>query len=191
MQKDFSPQNQTKNHGKKSGVVEENFSIDSAKNLSSFATGLLIGLIIGGITIALYTGFLSLESTTDIVTDHSKSSTGPNVVFTFPTELPRSSVIEYPLAYDSTKQIEPLEYDLQVASFANAKRAEDLRANLILESFQASTLVVQVADQISYRVVVGPFKRKVEAQRTRTILRALSYEPILIRKPIKPRKTQE
>jgi cell division septation protein DedD len=125
-----------------------------------------------------------------VVTEHPESSTTPNVVFTFPTELSKSSFVANPFAYDAPKRVLPLDYILQETSFASAKRAEELRANLILESFQASTLVAKVGAKISYRVVVGPFKRKVEAERIRTALRALRYEPILIPKSIKPEKNQ-
>ena len=190
MQKDFSPKNTTRNRGKKSSVVKKELGAYPTKNRPIFAAGLFIGLIVGGSTVALYTGILGLESTTDMVTEHPKSSAKPNVVFTFPTELSKSSVLVDPSAYGAPDRVEPLDYILQVATFANAKRAEELRANLILESFQASTLVAEVGAKISYRVIVGPFKRKVEAERKRTALRALSYEPILIPKPIKPEKTQ-
>jgi len=190
MQKDFSPKASTRTIGKDVKKTKRKHETNSAKNRSSFATGLFIGLIVGGTTVALYMEILGSESTADMVTEHPKISTKPNVVFTFPTKLSTSSVKANPSAYDAPDQVAPLEYDLQVASFANAKRAEELRANLILESFQASTLVAEVGAKISYRVIVGPFKRKVEAERKRTALRALSYEPILIPKPIKPEKTQ-
>ena len=190
MQKDFSPKAPTQTLGEDVKKAKRKHETNSAKNRSSFAAGLFIGLIVGGTTVALYMGILGSESTADMVTEHPKSSTKPNVVYTFPTKLSTSSVKANPSAYDAPDQVAPLEYDLQVASFANAKRAEELRANLILESFQASTLVGEVGAKISCRVIVGPFQKKVEAERKRTALRALSYEPILIPKPIKPEKTQ-
>ena len=182
MQKDFRSRRTGKALGKKEQWLKKRGSISSVKVSASFIFGLVVGLIAGGSAVGFYAGIFSLGDASKVFEEQSTSSTKPAVVFTFPTKLPADTVVADPAAYGETSGAVPLEYDLQVASFTSQKRAEELRANLILDSFQASTLAVSGSERIGYRVVVGPFLRRVEAERAMTALRGKGLNPILVSK---------
>ena len=153
--------------------------------------GLVVGLIAGGSAVGFYAGIFSLGAASNVVKEQSTSPTKPAVVFTFPTKLSADTVVADSSAYGEISGVVPLEYDLQVASFTSKKRAEELRASLILDSFQASTLVVSNSERVGYRVVVGPFLRRVEAERAMTALRGKGLNPILVSKSNKAPSPQE
>ena len=191
MQKDFSSRRTGKALGKKEQALKKRGSISSVKASASFIFGLVVGLIAGGSAVGFYAGIFSLGAASNVVKEQSSSPTKPAVVFTFPTKLSADTVVADFSAYGEISGAAPLEYDLQVASFTGQKRAEELRASLILDSFQASTLVVSKSERVSYRVVVGPFLRRVEAERARTALRGKGLNPILVSKSNKASTPQD
>ena len=191
MQKDFSSRRTGQAVGKKEQRLKKRGSTNSTRGSESFIFGLVVGLIAGGSVVGFYTGIFSLGSASHVAKEQSTSPTKPAVVFTFPTKLPADTVVADPAAYAETNGAVPLEYDLQVALFTSQKRAEELRANLILDSFQASTLPVSGSERIGYRVVVGPFLRRVEAERAMTALRGKGLNPILVSKSNKAPSPQE
>ena len=191
MQKDFSSRRTGKAVGKKEQPLKKRGSITSVKGSASFIFGLVVGLIAGGIAVGFYAGIFSLGAASNVVKAQSKSPNKPAVVFTFPTKLPADTVVADLSAYGEISEAAPLGYDLQVASFTSQTRAEELRANLILDSFQVSTLEVNGSERISYKVVVGPFPRRVEAERARTALRGKGLKPILVLKSNKAPSPQE
>lgn len=191
MQKDFSSRRSGKALGKKEQPLKKLGSTSSVKGSASFIFGLVVGLIAGGSAVGFYAGIFSLGAASNVVKEQSTSPTKPAVVFTFPTKLPADTVVADPSMYGETSEATALKYELQVASFTNQKRAEELRANLILDSFQAGTLAVNGSERISYRVVVGPFPRRVEAERAMTALRGKGLNPILVSKSNKAPSPQE
>lgn len=62
-------------------------------------------------------------------------------------------------------------FTLQAASFRSANDANRLRAELLLMDIPASTSSSSLADGVWYRVTVGPFTNKAEAERAMTRLR--------------------
>ena len=182
MQKDFNSRRTGKALSKKEQPLKKSGSISSVKGSEIFIFGLVFGLIAGGSAVGFYAGIFSLGAASNVVKEQSTSATKPAVVFTFPTKLLADTVVADPVAYAETSGAVPLEYDLQLALFTSQKRAEKLRANLILDSFQASTLAVSGSERIGYRVVVGPFSRRVEAELALTALRGKGLNPILVSK---------
>ena len=191
MQKDFSSRRTGKALGEKEQPLKKLGSTSSVKGSASFIFGLVVGLIAGGSAVGFYAGIFSLGAASNVVKEQSTSPTKPAVIFTFPTKLPADTVVADLSAYGEISEAAPLGYDLQVASFTSQTRAEELRANLILDSFQASTLAVNGSERISYRVVVGPFSRRVEAERAMTALRGKGLNPILVSKSNKAPSPQE
>ena len=191
MQKDFSSRRTGQALGKKEQPLKKRGSTNSTRGSESFIFGLVVGLIAGGSTVGFYTGTFSLGAASNGVKEQSTRPTKPAIVFTFPTKLSADMVVADPSAYEEISGAVLFEYNLQVASFTGQKRAEELRASLILDSFQASTLAVSGSEKIGYRVVVGPFSRRVEAERALTALRGKGLNPILVSKSNKAPSPQE
>ena len=191
MQKDFSSRRTGQALGKKEQLLKKRVSTSSVKGSARFVFGLVVGLIAGGGAVGFYAEIFSLGAASNVVKERSTSPIKPAVVFTFPTKLPADTIVADPTAYGEISGVVPLEYDLQVASFTSKKRAEELRASLILDSFQASSSVVSARGSVSYRVVVGPFSRRVEAERAMTALRGKGLNPILVSKSNKAPSPQE
>ena len=182
MQKDFSPKRTNKAPETKAKLGNKKAKLGSAKGGSNFLVGLVVGVALGGTAVALYAGMFNLNVTPGVADEQNNGTEKPTVVFTFPSKLAASSVAVDPSAYGVPEPIATVVYDLQVASLINKKSAEELRAYLILESFQAKTLVTNDGDGESYKVVVGSFDKKVKAERARTALRTLGLKPILVSK---------
>ncbi len=56
-------------------------------------------------------------------------------------------------------------YTLQLASYFKKEDAERMKAELILEGHRASIEEYKTANRIVYRLMIGPFKRKTEAEK--------------------------
>ena len=191
MQKDFSSRRTGQALGKKEQPLKKRGSTNSTRGSESFIFGLVVGLIAGSSAVGFYAGTFSLGAASNGVKEQSTRPTKPAIVFTFPTKLSADMVVADPSAYEEISGAVLFEYNLQVASFTGQKRAEELRASLILDSFQASTLTVSGSERIGYRVVVGPFSRRVEAERAMTALRGKGLNPILVSKSNKAPSPQE
>ena len=72
----------------------------------------------------------------------------------------------------AAKETAPPEYLLRTESFQNKDEADALRARLILEGLPVAVKVVEVPEDASHRVVVGPFPNQVAMRETRSALRA-------------------
>lgn len=72
-------------------------------------------------------------------------------------------------------------YRVQAASFRKADDADQLRALLLLQNLPVEMSTSQVKGQRWHRVVVGPFTRKLDAERARTKLREQDLPAILMR----------
>lgn len=182
MQKDFSPKRANKAPGKKAKPGNKKTKLGSAKGGSNFLVGLVSGAALGATAVALYSGMFSLNVMPGVADEQNDGTDKPTVVFTFPSKLAASSVAVDPSIYGVPGSIDTVVYDLQVASLISKKSAEELRAYLILESFQAKVAVTNGGDGGRYKVIVGSFDKKVKAERARTALRALGLKPILVSK---------
>ncbi|NKC00713.1 MAG: hypothetical protein GKR90_19770 [Pseudomonadales bacterium] len=146
----------------------------------SFSSGAIVGGAI--VVLAAYAPEL-LDAEITQATDAAAQveSTQPVVEFEFPKLLRESEVIADPTAYEVPQPEEKtaaLFYTIQAASFRNGADAETLRADLLLNDLPAQIDTRLVSDKVWFRVTVGPFPRKVEADRAMTRLREMRLIPI-------------
>ena len=76
-----------------------------------------------------------------------------------------------------------MEYLLQAGSFRSLEDAEALRAKLLLVNLPANSQEVTLADGPWYRVMVGPFSKKVDTQRAMTQLREQNIGALWMERP--------
>ena len=72
----------------------------------------------------------------------------------------------------AAKEAPPPEYLLRTKSFQSKDEADALRARLILQGLAVAVKVVEVPEEASHRVVVGPFPNQVAMRETHSALRA-------------------
>lgn len=107
----------------------------------------------------------------------------PRVQFDFPDLLKNMEVKPDPEPYAVPKRKADgiaSTYSIQAASFRDRNDAEKLRASLLLEGLPAKTSYSEVNGSRWYRVAVGPFIKRVEADRAITRLREQKLSPIWI-----------
>ena len=71
-------------------------------------------------------------------------------------------------------------YFLQVASFPQQKDANELRAKLLLEAYNANIQKISVNGKDWYRVVVGPYKDPAKLTQAQSELAKLHYKAIVL-----------
>ena len=72
-------------------------------------------------------------------------------------------------------------YRIQAASLSEKGKADQLRAELLLAGMEATTKHSKINGENWYRVLIGPFDRKVEADRAMTKLREKNLAAILLK----------
>ena len=77
--------------------------------------------------------------------------------------------------------VEPFSYFVQIGAYRNAEDAESQRAKLSLGGVQAKVSEREQSGRTVYRVRVGPFGKKDEADQTKERLDAAGYETALVR----------
>jgi len=158
----------------------------------SFAGGMIFGalLVLGGAYLPeLLPHILANPSTATLVNGAKPDAATPDVQFEFDDMLRNTEVASDSGNYvDAEAQANrtPNEYLLQAASFRSASDADALRARLLLLSLPAATDTVALASGRWYRVTVGPFASRVEAQRAVTELRERDLAPLWIKRQIDP-----
>lgn len=98
-----------------------------------------------------------------------KASATPNV-----TSPPAPVTIKHPLAPTTTST----EYFLQVAAFPHYEDADKLKAELLLDEFNANVSGFQSNNTKWYRVVVGPFHNLAALNQAQSQLNTLHYQAI-------------
>lgn len=146
----------------------------------SFSSGAIVGGAI--VVLAAYAPeLLEREITQSAKADVQEDAKQPVVEFEFPKLLREFEVIADPSAYEVPQPAlasTALPYTIQAASFRNGADAETLRADLLLKDLPAQIDTRLVSDKVWFRVTVGPFPRKVEADRAMTRLREMRLIPI-------------
>jgi cell division septation protein DedD len=147
----------------------------------SFSSGALIGAAI--VLAAAYAPeFLRQTDLAKNLSDSTEKT--PTLQFEFPQLLRDTEVQGDPSSYSVPKPSAPGEevvYRVQAASFRKADDADQLRALLLLQNLPVEMSTSQVKGQRWHRVVVGPFARKLDAERARTKLREQDLPAILMR----------
>ena len=152
----------------------------------SFSFGVVIGAAL--IAIAAYlpeiTNLMEVEKTSTEATNAAPVATEqPQVTYSFPQMLKDSQVQADPKQYPipkTDKVAEDLTYIIQAASFRHPDDADSLRAKLIFQDLPAQTATGSSNGERWYRVMVGPFTRKVEAERALTKLREQQLSALLL-----------
>ncbi len=138
----------------------------------SFTSGALVGAAI--VILAAYGPELLQGQPTPAPPAESEVAQTPAIEFQFPDLLKESEVQPDPEPYAVPEEMRPDapgSYTIQAASFRELGDAENLRASLLLDNMPAQTLSSEVNGSRWYRVVVGPFERRVDADRAMTRLR--------------------
>ncbi len=161
----------------------------------SFSGGLLFGaaLVLVGAYLPDLIPKLMATSQTAQVTAATKpdgagtraadaSSETSGLRFEFHSMLRDNKVKADPGAYEPAANPDAVaqEYLLQAASFRSQSEADTLRAELLLMSLPAVTDIVALSCGRWYRVTVGPFKTRTEAERAMTKLRGRNISPLWI-----------
>jgi len=148
------------------------------------------GIVLGGLLVALawlapelLRGGETPDPQATATAAPSGTASRPEVTFTFDDELRNSEVLshpeDYPALFTNPEQPAEIEYLLQAASFRDVGDANALRASLILQALPARVSEVRLDNGRWYRVTVGPFTSRVEAQRALTRLREENLGAVL------------
>ncbi len=147
----------------------------------SFTSGALVGAAI--VILAAYGPELLEGQVTSAPPADGQAQESPRIKFEFDSMLKESEVQADPEPYAVPEELRPEaagKFHIQAASFRALEDAETLRANLLLQNLPAQTLARDVTGSRWYRVVVGPFERRVEADRAMTQLREQGLSAIWI-----------
>lgn len=154
----------------------------TAFNAPSFSAGVLFGAAL--VLLVSYAPDVLDET---VVTIREEVSEPPaEIDFEFPEMLANDTVSADPDAYPATFPDEdpsatPSEYLIQAASLKSSSAASHLSQELVGLGLHARYERVDVNSQIWYRVLVGPFQSRLEADRAMTTLRKRNLGPRLIR----------
>ena len=163
----------------------------------SFVAGIILGAL--GVLAGAY-GPELLEQT-PAVKETPAEPTKPELTFEFPKLLKENKVVVDPTPYTppgsvttpevttpevttpevvtSMPEPEPKEFVLQAGSFRSVSDAESVRASLLLQDLPVSMVPVTLADGTWYRVVVGPYALRDDAQTTLSKLQEQNLNVIL------------
>ena len=96
-------------------------------------------------------------------------------------DLAKAKMQAKPEAPSSGAGVEPFTYFIQVGAFRTPEDAEQQRANLSLMGFQAKVTEREQSGRTVYRVRLGPFDKKDDADRTKERLDGNAIETALVR----------
>ncbi|MEM7096629.1 MAG: SPOR domain-containing protein [Pseudomonadota bacterium] len=142
----------------------------------SFSFGILLGaaIVLAGLYAPEIIDSGSLNTPSPLAGgDEASIPQKKSVQFEFPDLLERSEVTPQPNNYPIPEQSNETQpnFLIQAASFRSSAEANQLRAQLLLLDLPAYTEPSQVNNTTWHRVIVGPFDRRVEADRALTTLR--------------------
>ena len=173
MNKDFAERNSPKKRKPAPRKPEKRRTPTKSKmtfHAPSFSSGALVGAVI--VLVAAYApeiiGTSTLTQNTVVETKEA-----PKISFQFPSILEKNEVAANPETYSAPPASSDVErvYRIQAASFRNQDDANVLRAKLLLTDLPSSIEASEISGQTWYRVVIGPYSKKVNADRAMTRLR--------------------
>lgn len=182
MPKDYAARGPTRTPTSKQRKKKTKPRSKSAKRVLFHGPSFSSGAIVGGaiVVLAAYAPeLLGPEPTAE--EQETEKVSRPIVEFEFPKVLRENEVVADPTAYEVPEPepgTAPSFFTIQAASFRNGADAETLRADLLLNDLPAQIDTRLVSDTVWFRVTVGPFPRKVEADRAMTKLREMRLIPI-------------
>lgn len=147
----------------------------------SFSSGAIFGAIV--VLLAAYLPeWIGAEPGVSGETE-STSLIKPQVTFEFPDLLKDSEIQVDTSAYERSPTdpaAKPTSFRVQAASFRDESDANALRANLILLNLTATVETSTSSTGEWHRVVLGPFDRRVDANRALTKLREQGISGIIL-----------
>jgi cell division protein FtsN len=147
----------------------------------SFSSGAIFGAIV--VLLAAYLPeWIGAEPGVSGETE-STSLIKPQVTFEFPDLLKDSEIQVDTSAYEGSPTdpaAKPTSFRVQAASFRDESDANALRANLILLNLTATVETSTSSTGEWHRVVLGPFDRRVDANRALTKLREQGISGIIL-----------
>jgi hypothetical protein len=151
-------------------------------NAPSFSAG----LILGGAAVLLLPQVLPRFEQSPDNTGNAEEQSQQQLVFSYDTLLSDNEVeideSAYEVEFEDPNGDPNRTYLLQAASFHSFAEAANLQARLAEQGLPASVSRVTVKDKPWYRVTVGPFHRKVEAQRAVKELRENNLAPMHLKR---------
>lgn len=163
--------------------VKKSTPARSAASISFSAPSFSAGLILGAGLVLLLPYLMSLLEETPGSVAAVPAQQEPEIVFDFEDRLQRSEVAvdtsAYPVEFESEDPSAATStYLLQAASFHSFAEAANLQAQLSRQQLPAMVSRVTVGEKPWYRVTVGPFHRKKDAERAMTQLRENNLSPL-------------
>ena len=185
MPRDFAKQAGAKSIKRKPASKRKNSSRTETRTLSGFLWGSCFGIFLSVLGFH-FIGKTASEDLIDLVAQ--KGTSVPEIIyendsFDFEKKL-KSNRIEGDAGLYRTPKAEtelPQTYRIQAASLSEKGKADQLRAELLLDGLEATTKRSNINGENWYRVVIGPFDRKVEADRAMTKLREKNLAAILLK----------
>jgi cell division protein FtsN len=147
----------------------------------SFSSGAIFGAVL-----VLLAAYLPEWLETPPGTKEQASAEGPpapSVTFEFPDILKDREIQVDTSPYqteNSQQSDQPADYSVQAASFRERSEADELRAKLLLSNLPATVVVSNGDTGRWFRVNLGPFDRRVDANRALTKLRERGISGIII-----------
>ena len=148
----------------------------------SFSSGAIFGAIV--VLAAAYLPEWLPGQSESQTTSPEKTVSTPTVKFEFPDVLKNTEIQVDTSPYAGTatsSTTEPNGYAVQAASFREKGDANEMRAKLILHNLPAQVVVKESPTGTWYRVTLGPFERRVDADRTLTKLREQGVSGIIVK----------
>lgn len=147
----------------------------------SFSSGAIFGAFV--VLLAAYLPEWMATESGDIAPTAAASSDTPKVTFEFPDLLKNGEIKVNTAPYQPSNPVEesePASYRVQAASFLNEGDANEMRARLILLNLPAAVEINNSTTGTWHRVILGPFERRVDANRALTKLREQGISGIIL-----------
>ncbi len=185
MPRDFAKQAGKKSIKQKPAVKRKKNSSTEARRLGDFLWGSCFGVFLS-ILGFYFIGKTASEDLIELVAQ--KGASIPEIIyendsFDFDKKLKSNEIKGDADLYKSPKAAIQLSqtYRIQAASLSEKRKADELRAELLLAGMEATTKHSNIDGENWYRVMIGPFDRKVEADRAMTELREKNLAAILLK----------
>ena len=185
MPRDFAKQAGTKSKKQKPALIRKNNPRPETRSLRDFLWGSCFGIFLS--ILGFY--FFKTTASEDLIELVAQKGTSvPEIIyetdsFDFDKKLKSNKIEGDAGLYRTLKAETQLSqtYRIQAASLSEKGKADRLRAELLLAGLEATTKRSNVNGENWYRVVIGPFDRKVEADRAMTKLRKKNLAAILLK----------
>jgi len=185
MPRDFAKQTGKRSIKQKPASKRKKNSRPETRRLRDFFWGSCFGIFLSVLSF-YFLGTTASEDLIELATQ--KGTSAPEIVyendsFDFDKKLKLNKIKGDAGLYSTPKaETQPSQtYRIQAASLSEKGKADQLRAELLLAGMEATTKRSSINGENWYRVVIGPFDRKVEADRAMTKLREKNLAAILLK----------